>query len=444
MHAIRAVLILLTVAALALSGCGTAPATTPTTAPGEATTEPGAQATPGEASGEKITLTLWAFAGEDDVLPELKKQYEATHPNVTIEITDIPEDQYVTKIDTALAANSPPDIAYIYERRWLKAGKFLPIDEMIATKGLQVENYNQGAIATGCLYEGKVYCLGSYTGSVLLFYNKDLFDAAGVDYPSSTVPMTIDQYAALAAQLTTNEDDINTKVWGGAADVPFWWMDWRTNFSDDGRTTEGFVNDDSTVHTYQVLADMVKSGSAPSNVEMQTLGDTDILAQKRQAMTITDNFVAIQTLEAQGIRYGAAPLPVEKEGDQPFVPTWTDGFGVFNESKHPTEALEFLYLLATEGNTLRLKLGALPLDMTLADKENWAGQNEGRREVLEATQLARGTIFVPGFWDVTAPLGDALNLVIEGEMTAKEALDEAAPAMQDTLDKAWETWESIQ
>jgi ABC-type glycerol-3-phosphate transport system substrate-binding protein len=255
--------------------------------------------------------------------------------------------------------------------------------------------------------------------------------------------MTIDDYAALADKLTKNRDDIATKVWGGAADVPFWWMDWRTNFSDDGRKADGFANDEATVHTYDVLADMVKRGNAPSSTEMQTLGEANLLAQGRQAMAITDNFVAISDLESQNIRYGAAPVPVEKKGDAPFVPTWTDGFGTFSQSKHPAEAISFLHLLATEGNNLRLGLGALPLNMKLADEQGWARKNDGRKETLEATMLARGTIFVPGFWDVTAPLGDALTQVVEGQKTAKVALDEAAPAMQDSLDKAWETWEQI-
>jgi multiple sugar transport system substrate-binding protein len=432
----RTMLLLLVVAGLA--ACAGVPAAAPTSAPaGEATPAP-------VASGEPVTLTLWSFAGEDAMLPELKKRFEAANPNIRLEITDIPEDQYVTKIDTALAANSPPDLAFIYERRWLRAGKFLPLDEMIADKGLKLDEFNQGALATNCLYEGKVYCLGTYTGTVLLFYNKDLFDAAGVPYPSATTPMTIDDYAVLAQRLTSNKDDLNTKVWGGAAEVPFWWTDWTTHFSADGRSATGFVNDEATVHMYDVLAGMVRDGVAPSGTEMQTLGDVNLLALGRQAMTITDNFVAVQTFEANNIRYGAAPLPVERKGDAPFVPTWTDGYGVFTASKHPAEAQLFLHYMATEGNKLQLELGALPLNMRLAESQNWAGENEGRKEALQATALAKGTIFVPGFWDVTAPLGDAFGLIVEEQQTAKEALDEAAASMQDSLDTSWETWESIE
>ena len=52
-------------------------------------------------------------------------------------------------------------------------------------------------------------------------------------------------------------------------------------------------------------------------------------------------------------------------------------------------------------------------------------------------------MFVPGFWDVVAPLEDLYNLMASGDAAAAEALDEVAPRMQDSLDQAWETWESL-
>ena len=108
-----------------------------------------------------------------------------------------------------------------------------------------------------------------------LLYNKAMFDAAGLEYPSATEPMTIDEYAELAAQLTVPSDDITQQVWGGSAEEPYWWMHRTNMFSEDGRQVEGFVNDESTKHTYQVLADMVKAGHAPSASIMQSLGGAE-------------------------------------------------------------------------------------------------------------------------------------------------------------------------
>jgi multiple sugar transport system substrate-binding protein len=395
----------------------------------------------GSAPSGPVTLNLWIFEGEETFLPALKKAFETEHPNVTLKITNIPEDNYVTKMDTALAADSPPDIGWVYERRWLKAGRVLPLDDVIASNQIDLSVLNQNALA-GCEFEGKTYCLGSYTGAVMLFYNKDLFDQAGLPYPSATVPMSIDEYAATAEKLTQPNEDLSKHVFGGSADPPFWWTDTNTHFSEDGKTIDGLVNDPATVHMYDVLTTMTREKVAPSESDYQFFGNTEILATSQQAMAITDNVAAIPLLEEAGVDWGAAPTPVEQTGDPPFVSAWTDQFGVFAGSENPDAAKEFIAFLSTEGNRLRSeRADALPLDSTVAEETDWTGQSEGRRETLEVVKLSQGETFVPGFWDVTAPLWDSFALIVEDEMTAQEALDDVAPEMQDSLDRAWQTWD---
>ena len=418
--------------------------------PTAASTEAAAETEPTPAdnaaapSGDKVELTLWIFEGEEEFLPRLKEAFEAKHPNITLQLTEIPEDQYVTKIDTALAANDPPDIGFVYggQQRWLKTGKFLPLDDLFAERQILPADFNQGAMSYYCLFEGKNYCIGSYTGAVVLLYNKAMFDAAGVPHPSPTEPMTIAEYVATAAKLTKKDEDIAKRVWGGQSDVTWWWADWRTHFSEDGKKAEGFINDDATVNAYNDLAQMAKDGSAPSSSEMDMLGDADVFVQGKQAMIFGDT-LAVTRLEDQKVAYGAAPMPVETQGDLPWVTTWTDAFGVFTESDHPEEAREFVAFLGTEGNRIRNELGVLPLNMTMAEELNWAQGNPGRAEMLQAVNQARASVFVPGVYEIMDPMGDAYNAIVEGDMTAKEALDDAAVQIQESLDKNWETWEQI-
>ena len=86
----------------------------------------GGAGSPVAVAQEPVTLDIWIFEGEEQLLPALEEAFEAENPNVNVEITLIPEDQYVVKIDTAMAAGSPPDIGYLYDRRWVKAGKICP------------------------------------------------------------------------------------------------------------------------------------------------------------------------------------------------------------------------------------------------------------------------------------------------------------------------------
>jgi multiple sugar transport system substrate-binding protein len=395
-----------------------------------------------------VTLNLWIFEGEEQLLPALKEAFEAQHPNITLEITLIPEDQYVVKLDTALAAGSPPDIGFLYEDRWVKTGKILPLDETIAAHDIDTADFNQAIMEGWCLVEGHVYCLGSYTGATVLYYNKAMFDAAGLDYPSVSEPMTIDEYAALVPQLGNGAEDIGARVWGGTAEPPQWWLDYRNMFSDDGRQTIGYVNDEATKHAWEVVTNLVIQGDAPSTSIMQSLGTegTEDLFQQGKLAMVVGSSGEIQSLEAAGIDYGVAPIPVEKAGDPPFAAVWTDGFAVFNGSQHPAEAMEFLAFLGTEGQRLRVEVtGEPPLSAAAAKEFGWAeqGNTEGRQQFLEVIGRAGPGIFIPGYWDVVSPLEDAFNLVVEGEATASEVLDEVAPRMQDSLDQQWATWDQI-
>jgi multiple sugar transport system substrate-binding protein len=395
-----------------------------------------------------VTLDLWIFEGEEQLLPALEEAFESEHPNINLEVTLIPEDQYVVKIDTALAAGSPPDIGFLYEQRWVKTGNILPLGETIAANNIDTGEFNQAVMEGWCFAEGEVYCLGSYTGATVLLYNTALFDAAGVPYPSTTEPMTIDEYADLVKQLGTPSDDITARVWGGTAEPPHWWMDSRNLFSDDGREVAGYVNDEATKHAYEVVADLVIDGYAPSGSIMQTLGtegSEDLFQQGKLAMTIGSS-AELQALEAAGIDFGVAPIPVEKAGDPPFASVWTDGFAVFSGSDNPDEAREFLAFLGTEGQRLRVVVtGEPPLSAAAAEEYGWAeqGNGEAREQFLQVIGRAGSGIFVPGYWDVVSPLEDAFNLIVEGEATASQILDEVAPRMQDSLDQNWETWDQI-
>lgn len=442
MNRIKSLLYLLVVISLLLSACTAAPTPAPSGQGNAEEQEPAGQEAP-ETSGQ-VTLQLWGFAGEYEFLPQLIEQYEAENPNVKIEITDIPEGDYTTKIDTALLANEPPDLGYVYEDRWIKAGAFLPLDTFLEQEGINLDDYNQGVLSS-CTQEGKVYCIGTYTGAVLMFYNKNLFDAAGVPYPSSTEAMTIDEYAVMINQLSVQSDDIQERVWGGDAGAAYWWAERSTMVSQDGRQVEGFVNDEATIHFYEVLASLPKDGSVMTSSEAQLMEGSDLLAQGKLATSITDNAVAIPVLETANISYGAAPMPVEKEGDPAYVPTWTDSYGVFSGSKHPDEAKKFLAYVVKKGNERQLELGNLSLNLKLAGEKNYGASNEGRQEVLDA--IAAGDQFiipVPAFFDVVGPLDDGLTEMIEEGTPAKEVLDALAPDMQKTLDQAWEVWDSIE
>jgi multiple sugar transport system substrate-binding protein len=411
---------LVVVAAIALAGC----------------TETSAPTDPTKIGG---TVSLWYL---EDPVPEfieaIKAGFEAKYPGTTVELTEVPEDGYVTKIDTAILAQQPPDVGFVYEPRWMKAGSMMPLDDVIKSQGIKTENMNQVALSE-CELNGHLYCLGSLTGSVVLVYNKDLFDKAKVAYPAADKPMTIDEYATMARALKAGLGN----VFGASAGSPFTWADRLTHFSNDGKRIDGLVNDESTIHMYEVLAGLGRDKVSPSPAEVELVSRGDMLGSGKLAMAITDMEYATKTLEQAKFRWGAAPPPVEKAGDPSFVFVGTDKYGAFTASKNPATAKALVAYIATEGNRIRMeKTDQPPLDATML--ANWAGNNASRREVVAVLSTSkRPGLFVPGFWEVLATLSDLYAQMANGEANPRAAIVKETPELQSKLDREWETWEKI-
>jgi len=394
--------------------------------------------------GGEVTLDYWVFesgglAGQ--FLDELKADFEAENPNVTLNITAYPEDNYGVKLDTAIAAGKEPDLVLVFGPEAMRQGLLLPLDDVVAENDIDLSEYVPAIVEPGdefsCAYEDHLYCLGSYAGSTQMLYNKDLFDAAGIPYPAAWPPMTPEQFIDTACQLT---DEANG-VWGGAASDPLAYIPFDMMFSADGRTATGYSNGPDFVHEVDVLASGYEQGCLPtSNVMDPWEQGRDYFAEGKLAMVITD-FQDLDKVENAGINYGSTSVPTPT-GVEPYFFVWTDSVGIMASTDNPEEAKDFVAFLTTRGQEIRYQAsGDLPLNLQTAEDVNWANGVPGREDGLEVLSHARPLVFVPERWDVVGPYYDAWDLVLGGDKTPQEAMDDAAPAIQENLDSAWADWE---
>jgi multiple sugar transport system substrate-binding protein len=402
------------------------------------TPEPGTTGT-----AENVTLNFWVFeeGGIGSFLETLEQDFETANPNIDLNITAYPEDNYGVKLDTAIAAGKAPDLVLVFGPDQMRAGLLLPLDDVVTENNIDLSSYVPAIVKEGdefsCEWGGHLYCLGSYAGSVQMLYNKDMFDAAGIPYPAPWPPMTPEQFVDTACQLT----DTANGVWGGAASDPLAYIPFDMLFSSDGHTATGYVNGPDFVHQFEVLASGYDQGCIPSsNILDPWEQGRDYFAKGQLAMVITD-FQDLNKVENAGINYGSTAVPTPT-GVEPYFFVWTDSVGIMASSEHPDEAKDFIAYLTTTGERTRYQIsGDIPLDLSIADEVDWANGIPGREDGLEILSHARPLVFVPNRWDVVGPYYDAWGFVLGGEKTAQEALDDAAPAIQENLDKAWQVWD---
>jgi multiple sugar transport system substrate-binding protein len=182
------------VAALALSGC--------------------AADSGGQDSG-KVTITYTNFIsndGNEENLQTIVDAFEEENPDITVEVTTLPYADYGTALQTDLAAGTVSDvfdIEYANYAQYQANGVLaeLPVEDPDAYRQSVLEAYQT---------DGVQYALPSSFSTVVLFYNRDLFDAAGLEYP--TTDWTWAEEQAAAEQLT----DTAAGVWGDHQPVSFY------------------------------------------------------------------------------------------------------------------------------------------------------------------------------------------------------------------------------
>ena len=137
-----------------------------------------------------------------------KEAFEATHPGITIEYIDVASQEYGTKASTMLAGGDTSDIFMVKTvpdiLNWYNAGYAESL-----TPYMEKDSYDASGFVgmeSGYCYDGQQAALPFRSDYWVLFYNKTLFDEAGVAYPTND--MTWEQYKDLAIQMTNPEKDI--------------------------------------------------------------------------------------------------------------------------------------------------------------------------------------------------------------------------------------------
>ena len=229
MKRMKKVLVFLTAGSLVLGlcGCGGAKTETQGNAAGQTQAAQSGESKPAEA-GEKveISFSMAAYSNEVDgwtaMIEEANRQLEAEGKNITIKINKVPctgWPEYYQKVITQMAGGSAPDIGRIaesYMPMLIDKGQVVDLTDYMADD-FDMSKYYEKTFENSAYVDGRYYGLPSGLNYYLVYYNKDMFDAAGLEYPSAdwNKASGFDDYRAMAKALTGGEGA--SKTYGFAA-----------------------------------------------------------------------------------------------------------------------------------------------------------------------------------------------------------------------------------
>ncbi|NLY91555.1 MAG: sugar ABC transporter substrate-binding protein [Firmicutes bacterium] len=283
------------------------------------------------AKKEKNTYTFatWA-AGEElkefsAIIDKVNREADGQYK---VEVLSIPSDYYV-KLATYIAAKKTPDFFWLTQElisKYAELGAIADLTEMFkASQVLTPDQYYPGVLRSAT-YNGRHYGLPWIANPLVVYYNKDLFDAAGVPYPPATGGWTWDEFIETAKALTRTVRDqngntyqqygyivdgwpnIETFIWAGGGDI----------IADNG--VDVLLDSQETIQGLGILQKILKAGITPPYREVGSLGSNNVWFEKQRVAMfmggIQDNFevkVARMPKEEQ-FRIGYAPMPVGLDG----------------------------------------------------------------------------------------------------------------------------------
>ncbi|MYL32174.1 extracellular solute-binding protein [Pontibacillus yanchengensis] len=233
-----------------------------------------------DSEGGQTEITYYSFSATpnyEDVLADIVTAFEEENPNIKVNTELTAYQDYFTKLQTRIAGGNAPDVFELnYENfvQYASKGTLADLSTMIEEdENFDPKQLNQEAFKA-YQFEGKQYGMVESFSNVLTFYNKDLFDKAGVDYP--TEDWTWEDELAAAEKITDEENN----VWGTYAPVTMneYFKIAAQNggnlFDQDGNPT---VDKEENLEALNYMVDKVnESGVSPSPAEMSGQAPADL------------------------------------------------------------------------------------------------------------------------------------------------------------------------
>ena len=389
-----------------------------------------------------LTYMMWGDPPEIAVWQKLVDAFHAANPDITVKVEVTDWESYWNKLRVQTAGGDAPDVfamdGPIYPD-WQSRGTLLNLQPMIDADPTALAGIYDAPLAVYHLPDG-YYGLPRDFQTIMMYYNKPMFDAAGLKYPDDS--WTIDDFKAAAAKLTLDKNgDGKTDQWGISTEVwdmePFWgpmvYNHGGDIISADRKTTlmtEGPARD-----AFAFIEGLYKDGSLMS-AEAQSSYGNDGFAAGVGAMTFSGHWV-IPNYNTLAFDWGVAPFPKGPAGRATLVNS--AGIVIGAHSQHAAEAWKFVKFVTSEpGQSLLTALGfAIPIQKSVTTGPVYLQQaSKGDHKLfVDALDYAHPKPSFRGYEEWAAAVGDALGPVWNGEADLNETLDTIKTDADATLGK---------
>jgi multiple sugar transport system substrate-binding protein len=438
------VLTLLISLVLTACGGGGAPAATEAPAGAPAATQAPASTQPA-AGGAPVQITYmeWGDPAELDVWKAIVSDFEAANPSIKVDVQVSDWDSYWTKLKTLLAANTPPDVFAIDAPLYLdyqSRGVLLNLQPLIDKNPGMLDGLFPNTLTAYQTADG-YFGLPRDFQTIVVFYNKDMFDKAGVPYPKPD--WTYDDLRATAKALTKDTNgDGKIDQFGYVID-PY---DFEPGMSEiiwafggdliNADHTKTLLGEPKARQAFQFLHDMMFIDKSIPDPNTATQFGGDLFLSGNAAMMAMGHW-AVPSYSGAPFKWDAALMPKGPAGQATSVNS--AGFVVGKDSKHPEEAFAFIkFVESVAGQTRLAEMGfACPVLKSVAESDAFLKQSTpiNHQMFIDSLAFAHMKPVFKGYDEWSSTIGDALTPMWNGEAELNPTLDAIVTSADAVLAK---------
>ena len=364
-----------------------------------------------------------------DVLDSIVASFEEANPGIDVQVETAPFADYFTLLQADIVSGDAPDAFELnYENfvSYAANGVLSPL-----TVSADAPYYPKALEAFQ--YDGAQLALPASFSTVLMFYNSDLFDQAGIEYP--TADWTWDDATAAAQAIRALGED----TWGLYSPTQFW--EFYKKAAQQGECeffnadmTESTINSPGCVEALTMMVDFVNSGIMPSAEQLSGVSDSELFLSGKLGMLVTGIWM-----------FGAfadAPfnwdIQIEPAMNQHAHHFFANGVAVSATSANQEAAASWVEFLTSSEAAATQRVAAgweLPALDAPQYFEAYLSQTPpaNRAAVFQALESP----VTPPVIERQAEMQDAVNAlltqVVDGELTPQEALDQAKTELDSLI-----------
>jgi multiple sugar transport system substrate-binding protein len=294
-------------------------------------------------------LRVWSHHGreaENLALQKLGDELERMMAGeLQVELTFFPDFQYGEKLAVAAAAGDLPD-AFDLDgptvAKWSESGLLAKLDGILTDA--ERADFLPTILEQGTI-DGALFALGAFESALVLYYDRALFEQAGVDAPSEGQAWTWDEMIAAARKLRRlgfapiamhmNE---TADEWYTYAFAPILWSAGGELIAADRRTVTGVLDSEKNILALERFQSLFREGLAEESPV-----DPNPFGAGRAAIDWTGHWMANDHLERKGDRLGVMPLP--RIGERSVAPSGSWCWAISAKSGQSKAAHAWLRML---------------------------------------------------------------------------------------------------